>query len=111
MNLPADNQIAVLVRALPVLFKPGKLWKVGENRLHKGGFCAGADEIPAGALADHRADGIDHDRLSRAGFAGKCIKAGVKPDIRRFNDRNIFNMKQREHSNHPPSGGTYFSIL
>lgn len=72
----------------------------------KGLGCAGTDQIPAGALAQHRPHGIDYDGFPRAGFSGQGIETAVKGDVRLLNDSDILNMQQIEHGSHsfPPAG-------
>ena len=48
--------------------------------------------------------GIIVPGASSPGFTGQGVKAHVKANICRFNERNILNMKKREHGTSPHSG-------
>ena len=99
LDLSLQQQLVPLDDA--VFFQPGQLLHPGEHTVYQRRLGSGADQLPAGALAQHRADGIHHDGFTRTGLAGQHIKARIKLDIRRLDQGNIFNMEQREHTLSP----------
>ena len=101
LDLPLEQQFLPLVHA--VVGQPAQGWQAGEHRRDQGGLGPGADELPAGPLAQHGADGIDNDGLARPRLAGEDIQSAVKADIRRFDDGDIFNVQQGKHGVLRPS--------
>ena len=61
----------------------------------------GADQVPGGPLAQHGADGVNDDGLTRAGLAGQGIEAGPEGDVRPLDDGDILNMEQIPASAYP----------
>jgi len=58
---------------------------------------ARADQVARGALAQYRAERVDHDGFARAGFAGKRVEAACKLDVRALDDGDILNVQQLQH--------------
>ena len=52
-----------------------------EGALYPGRFCAAAHLGSAHTVAEQRADGIDDNRLTGAGFAGEDVEASAKLDL------------------------------
>ena len=101
LDLPLEQQFLPLVHA--VVRQPAQGRQTGEHRRDQGGLGPGADELPAGPLAQHGADGIDNNGLARPRLAGEDIQSAVKADIRRFDDGDIFNVQQGKHGVLRPS--------
>ena len=101
LDLPLEQQFLPLVHA--VVRQPAQGRQAGEHRRDQGGLGPGADELPAGPLAQHGADGINNDGLARPRLAGEDIQSAVKADIRRFDDGDIFNVQQGKHGVLRPS--------
>ena len=93
IDLPLEQQLPVL-RLHAALLQHRQRRHPGEHGADKGLRRAGADQVPAGTLAQHGPHGVDHDTLSGAGLAGQSVEALVKGDVRLLNHRDIFNMQQ-----------------
>ena len=95
-NVALDQQTAILVRRHAKFCQRRKRLRreVAEKRRHRSARCARAHQVAAGPRTQHRTDGVHHNRLARAGFAGQNVKALVEFDIRGFHDRYVFNMKR-----------------
>ena len=101
LDLPLEQQLLPLVHA--VVGQPGQGRQTGEHRRDQGGLGPGADELPAGPLAQHGADGVDDDGLARPRLAGEDVQPAVKADVRRLDDGDIFNVQQGKHGVLRPS--------
>ena len=102
-----DEQHAVLVGFKPEL--PQLVLRRGGQIAEHGGHrrlpAAGAHQVPADPLAEHRVDRIDNNGFARTGFAGQHVEAGIEGDVGLFDHRDIFNMQTPQHkrSRLPPS--------
>ena len=101
LELPLEEQL-LLPGGEAVLLQPGQGGHLGEHRRHQGGLGPGADELPAGALPQHRADGVDDDGFARPRLAGEHVEARLEPNVRRLDEGDIFNVKQGKQSCTPP---------
>ena len=96
LKLPLEQQL-LPAGGKPVLHQPGQGRDPGEHRRDQGRTRPGADQLPAGPLPQHRADGVDDDGLARPGLAGEDVEARLKADVRRLNQRDILDMQQGKH--------------
>ena len=94
-DLALQQQRAVLLRRNAQLLRSGV--DPGEHGADKRLVRAGADQLAAGALAQHGAEGIDNDGFARARFAGQGVEARLKPDVRLLDDGDILNMEHFQH--------------
>ena len=92
-DLPLEEQL-LLLGPQAVLLQPGQGGQAGEHRGDQGGLCPGADQLPAGALPQNGADGVNYDGLARARLAGEHIETAAEFNVHRLDDGNIFDMKQ-----------------
>ena len=105
VDLPLEEQ-------LPLLRDQGQLRQgregrySGKYRADKGLGSAGADQVPAGALTQHRAQSIDDDALPRAGLAGEGVKAGAEGDVCLLDDGDILNVQKMQHISFLPVPST-----
>ena len=56
-----------------------------------------ADQLTAGALAQHGAEGVNNDGFARARLAGQGVEARLEPDVRLLNNGDILNMEHFQH--------------
>ena len=101
LELPLKEQL-LLPGGEAVLLQPGQGGHPGKHRRHQGGLGPGADELPAGALPQHRADGVDDDGFARPRLAGEHVEPRLEPNVRRLDEGDIFNVKQGKQSCTPP---------
>ena len=78
---------------------------MGLGDLGQGKFCgkvrAGASlshPAPLGPVAQHQAEGIEHDRLARARFPGNGGEAAAEADGKGLNDGKVLDFKVAEHA-------------
>jgi len=56
-----------------------------------------ADQPGVTAAAERQREGVEQDRLTRAGLAGKRGQTTIKPDIELIDKDNVANRKSAEH--------------
>ena len=83
LEFPLEKQLLPSV-GKPILPQPGQGWDVSEHRGDQGRPRSGADQLPAGPLPQHRADGVNDDGLARPRLAGEDVEARLKADVRRL---------------------------
>ena len=93
VDLPLEQKLPVL-RLQAALLQGRQGRHAGEHGADEGLRRAGADQVPAGPLAQHGPHGVDHDALSGAGLAGQGVEALVEGDVRLLDHRDILNMQQ-----------------
>ena len=96
-SLPLEQQFSVL-RLQAALRQLPKGRHVRKHRADEGLGRAGADEVPARPLAQHRPHGVDDDALARAGLAGQGVEAPVEGDVRLLDNRDVLNVQKLKHS-------------
>ena len=69
-----------------------------ENPGHARARFAGADGLGRGAPAQQQAEGVHHQRLPAACFAGEQIEAGVKPYAQAVHHGVVFDHQFLEHA-------------
>ncbi|MPM72760.1 hypothetical protein SDC9_119736 [bioreactor metagenome] len=102
VQLPLENQKALLVH------RPAALGKAGKVRLHSGKLrtdhcplAAGANQVPGGSAPQHRAQSVNDNGFSRAGFSGEGVEARAEMNVRLLDDCNVFNVQQLQHGFFP----------
>ena len=95
--LPLEQQRAIRFRCDTQLLCQGAVY-AGKRCAHKRLVRAGADQLPAGALAQHGAECVDDDGLTRARLAGQRIEPPLERDVRLLNDGNILDVQQLQHA-------------
>ena len=77
-----------------VLLQPREGRHLGKHRGHQGRLGPSADQLPAGALPQHGADGVNDNGFACTGLTGEDVVARFKADVRRLDQGDIFDMKQ-----------------
>ena len=95
-DLPLQKQGAVLLRRDAQRLRDRGV-RAGEHSTDEGLVRAGADQLTAGALAQHGAEGVDDDGFARARLTGQGVEARLEPDVRLLDDGDIFNMEHFQH--------------
>ena len=90
------NQL--IIRLNVVLTEPVLTAGSVENRRDKPLFGAPAHKLLADSAAEHRANRVNDDRLTRARLARQNVQTLSKADIRLFNNSYILNVKFVKHS-------------
>ena len=99
-DLPLKEELPLL-RGEAVLGEDLQVLRFGENSADEGFRRPGTDDVPAGAVAQDSAQGVDDDALARAGLAGQGVKAPVKGDVRLLNDGDVLDVQKRKHGSVP----------
>ena len=92
LDLPLEQQL-LLGHRDAVFLKPRQGRCLGKHRRHQSRTGSGADKLPAGALAQHRSDGVDDDGFARSGLTGQHVEPRLKGDVCRLDQGDIFNVK------------------
>ena len=93
VDLPLEQQLPLLGGQAALRERRQRRY-AGKHRADESLCRARADQIPAGALAQHGPHGVDHNTFPRAGLAGEGIEPTVKGDVRLLNHSDVFNMEQ-----------------
>ena len=96
VDLPLEDQLPVF-RDDAVLLQNGQGRHTGKESTDEGLGGPGADQIPAGPLAQHRAHGVDDDGLAGPGLTGEGVEAPGEGNVRLLDHRDILNMQQLQH--------------
>ena len=93
LNLPLEHQLSLRHRKTVVL-QPLLRQRTGEYRIDQRRLGPCPYQLTAGPLPQNSADGVNDDGFAGARLTCKHVKSTVKTDVRRLNNRNIFDMKQ-----------------
>ena len=86
------------VAMLKIIFRePGGRVRFREHGADQSALGSGTHQLAARAPAQHGADGVDHDAFARAGLTRQDVEAGGEADVGPLDDRDIFNVKIRQH--------------
>ena len=110
-DLPLKEQFPVLIGLQSVFLQPGQSLHPRKGSADQRRPGSRTDQFPAGPLPGNGAHGVHHNGLARPRLAGEGVEAGTKQNVRRFNDGDIFDVKDRQHDTTPSCGEKEFLSL